>query len=362
MTALRGPESMVERALPIYLALLFAILTVIALLVLRELGHVLLLLFVSVLLAAAMSRPAEWLARFRVPRALAVVAIYLTVVAAVAALAWFVVPPLFGQVATLGDRAPEYAERYDALRTTYEGLRDDYPALPSFDAQVERLRDRIVSDAGDRVVGLPGRLFSVLLDALAVLVISLLLVTNRRRLLDFGLSLVHPSDRALVAALLAKMGSRLGAYVRAKLIVMAIIGALHYLALLVLGVPFAILLAILVAFAELIPRVGPWLGRIPLLAVAALEGLATLGLTFAASIVIQNLKGYVISPLVEGEQLDIHPLLVFVAVLVGAALGGVAGAFIAVPVAAILQTLVEDVIVPWRRRDLAPAETPAPQA
>ena len=353
MAAFRRPEAIVDRALPIYVALLFAILTVVALLLLRELGQVLLLLFVSLLLAAAMSRPADWLERFRMPRALAVVAIYLTVVAAVAALAWFVVPPLFGQVATLGERAPEYAERYDAVRTTYEDLRGDYPALPPFDAQVERLRDRIVSDAGDRVVGLPGTLFGLLLDALAVLVISLLLVTNRRRLLEFGLSLVHPSDRALVGSLLAKMGSRLGAYVRAKLIVMAIIGALHYLALLVLGVPFAILLAILVAFAELIPRVGPWLGRIPLLAVAALEGLTTLGLTFAASIVIQNLKGYVLSPLVEGEQVDIHPLLVFVSVLVGAALGGAAGAFIAVPSAAIVQTLIEDVVIPWRRRDIA---------
>jgi predicted PurR-regulated permease PerM len=137
------------------------------------------------------------------------------------------------------------------------------------------------------------------------------------------------------------------------LIVMSIVGALTYVALLILGVPFAVLLAIVVALGELIPRVGPWLARIPLLGIAALEGLSTLGLTFAASIVIQNLKGYVISPVVEGEQLDIHPLLVFVSVLVGAALGGVAGAFIAVPSAAIVQTLVEDVVIPWRRRDLA---------
>jgi predicted PurR-regulated permease PerM len=68
--------------------------------------------------------------------------------------------------------------------------------------------------------------------------------------------------------------------------------------------------------------------------------------------VIENAKGYVISPFVEGDQLDIHPLLVFVAVLVGATLGGFAGAFIAVPAAAIVDILVQDVVVPWRRQQL----------
>jgi thiol:disulfide interchange protein len=111
-------------------------------------------------------------------------------------------------------------------------------------------------------------------------------------------------------------------YLRAKVIVMAIVGALTYVALLVIGVPFAVPLAIIVAFGELIPRAGPWLARIPLLSIAALEGPRTFLLTLVASIVIENLKGYLISPFVEGDQLDIHPLAVFVAVLVGATLAG----------------------------------------
>jgi predicted PurR-regulated permease PerM len=71
-----------------------------------------------------------------------------------------------------------------------------------------------------------------------------------------------------------------------------------------------------------------------------------------ASILIQNLQGYVISPVVEGDQLDIHPLLVFVAVLVGASLGGALGAFVAVPAAAIVDLLVQEVFAPWRRAQL----------
>jgi predicted PurR-regulated permease PerM len=76
-------------------------------------------------------------------------------------------------------------------------------------------------------------------------------------------------------------------------------------------------------------------------------------IVFAVSVAIENAKGYFISPYVEGDQLDIHPLLVFVSVLVGATLGGFAGAFVAVPLAAIVDLFVREVLVPWRRREIA---------
>ena len=348
-----------ERAKPIYVALLLALLTWVALQALADLSHVLLILFVSILFAAALTGPVARLERWRIPRAISVIGIYLVSLGLVVGVLWFVTPPLFDQVATLGDRAPEYADRYDTVREAYEEIRENYGSLPPWDAQANRLGNGVLEWAGDRALALPEAVFTLFLDALAVFVISMLLVTNRERLLGFALSLVHPTDRALVSGLLEKMWSRVGAYLRAKVIVMTIVGAITYVALLVIGVPFALVLAIIVAFGEAIPRVGPWLARIPLLGIAALEGLTTFGLVFAASVVIENGKGYFISPYVEGDQLDIHPLLVFVAVLVGATLGGFAGAFVAVPLAAIVDVFVRDVVVPWRRRDVA-TEAPAP--
>ena len=358
-----GParEPLMRRAMPVYVALVLALLTAFALVLLVELRHVLLILFISLLFAAALSRPSASLERLRVPRGVSVPLIYLAALALVGLVVWLVTPPLFAQVATLGDRAPEYAERYGTLRDTYEGIREDYPSLRPFDAQVSRLGEGIVDRAGERALSLPSDVFALFLDLLAVFVISTMLVANRERLLDFVLSLVHPDHRDETRDVLGKMWTRIGLYVRAKLIVMTIVGAITYVALLLIGVPFALLLAIVVALGEAIPRAGPWLARIPLLGVAVLEGLGTLGLTFAASVVIENAKGYLISPVVEGQQLDIHPLLVFVSVLVGGALLGVAGAFVAVPAAAMLQVLAEEVLVPWRQRRLA-VEPPLPPA
>jgi predicted PurR-regulated permease PerM len=351
-------DSVVDRAMPIFVGLLFAVFALVGILLLYWLRHVLLILFISILFAAALTGPSEWLHdRLRLPRGLAAVLIYLLVFAVLVGIGWLVVPPLLGQVAEFADKAPEYADRYRGIREAYGNLRADFPALPPFDEQISRLGSAILDRAGERAAALPAGLFSLFLDLLSVFVISLLLVTSRLRIRGFVLSLVQPTRRDVVAAILDRTWSRIGVYLRAKAIVMTIVGVLMYLALLVIGVPFAVPLSIVVAFGELIPRAGPWLARIPLLAIAALDSPRAFVLTLVASVLIENLKGYVISPVVEGDQLDIHPLLVFVAVLVGASLGGPAGAFVAVPAAAIVDIVVREVVVPWRKSQLTGGTT-----
>ena len=349
-------ESLLRRALPIYVALLLAILSVVALLALARLEHVLLILFISVLFAAALTGPTTRLEKLRVPRAAAVPLLYLATLALFIGLIWLVTPPLFQEVADFGDAAPGYAERYESVRDTYAELYERYPSIGPFDERVSRLGEAIGERAAARAFELPSAFFALFLDLLSVFVISTLIVSNRERILAAMLELVHPRHRPKTREVLVSMWTRIGYYLRAKLIVMVIVGAITYGVLLAIGVPFALPLAIIVALGEAIPRAGPWLARIPLLAIAAFEGLVTLGITFAASVLIENLKGYVISPLVEGDQLDIHPLVVFVSVLIGSALLGVAGAFVAVPAAAMVQVLYDDVIRPWRLAQLAGAE------
>jgi predicted PurR-regulated permease PerM len=314
------------------------------------------------LLAAALTGPSEWLhRRLRVPLGLAAVLIYLASFGILVGIGWIVVPPLLGQVVEFADRAPEYADRYGGVREAYAELRADFPALPPFEEQLSRLGDAILDRAGRRAAALPADVFSIFVDLLAVFFISLLLLTSRLRMRDFVLSLVHPDHRRRTGLVLDRIWVRTGRYLWAKAIVMAIVGVLTYLSLIAIGVPFAVPLSVVVAFGELIPLVGSWLARIPLLAIAALDSPRTFLLTFAASIVIQNLQGYVISPLVEGDRLEIHPLLVFVAVLVGAALGGAVGAFVAVPAVAILDLVVQEVVVPWRRAQLAGSSASGPR-
>jgi putative permease len=355
MTRGSARTSLARRAAPTYLALLAAILSVFVILVLVKMSHVLLLLFISFLLAAALARPTAHLERLRVPRALAALLIYLAVLALLVGLGWYIVPTLFGQVAGLADAGPEYVDRYEELRERYDRLAEEYNLAP-FDEQVASVQSRVIDYVGVRLINLPTQLFALFLDVLAVFVMSLLILTSRERLLALILSFVHPRHRLKTKDVLTQMWVRVGYYLRAKAIVMVIVGILTYISLLLIDVPYPLLLSILVALGELVPRVGAWIARIPLLAIAALEGWVPLALTFASSIVIQNLEGSVISPFIQGDQLDIHPLLVFVSVLTGAVLLGPAGAFVAVPFAAMIQVIFEEVIMPWRHNQLASAE------
>jgi len=344
--ATRG--SSLERAMPIYYALLMALATLAALYLLIALRDVVLLLFISLIFAAATAKPAAQLQRLHIPEALSVVLIYLIALAVFAVIIWFVVPPLLSQIAGFGDDLPSYVERIQSIGRTYDRVRQQYPELHSFDDQLHDLGGRVVAAAGRRLTALPTQLFALFLDTLSVVVISIMIVTSRRRIRDLIVLIVGPRYRRQTNDILAQMWEQLGHYVRAKLIVMAIVGSITFVVLYLLNMPFPLLLAIVVALGELIPRVGPWLARIPLLIFAAFEGLTIFVLVAIASVLIENAKGLVISPFVEGDQLSVHPLLVFISVLVGSSLLGAAGAFVAVPAAAVLQILFNEVIVPWR--------------
>jgi predicted PurR-regulated permease PerM len=355
----RDSDSTWARAKPLFLAAFLTILTIAGLRLIVELRSLLILLFLSLVLAAAMSRPAAVLERRGVPRGIAVAVVQLAALALLLVVGYVVLPPLLDEVAGFAHRVPHYVDRFQGLRRSYAKLRSSYPELGSFDSEVAKLADRVGSVAGTRLINLPLSVASLLYEALTVVAFSTLLVMRRERIVQAALPLVAPHRREHTVVIIDTIWERIGAYVRAKLIVMTIVGVLMYLALLVLGVPFAVPLAVIVAFGEIIPQIGPWIGRIPLLAVAAFEGPETLGLTFLASFVLENLKAYVISPHVEGEQLKLDPLLVLIAVLAGATLLGAAGAVVAVPFAAMLQVLYDEILMPWRRAQIAGDEVPA---
>ncbi len=356
--ASRPFNSTIRRALPTYYALLFAILTVFGIMILIRLRHVLLILFISVLFAAALAQPAEFLTRFRIPRAVAVVLLYVAVGALLALVGWLVVFPVLSEISSLSNELPDYADRLEGARRAYMELSDQYPQLESFDEQFSNAGQRISEQVGQKLIGLPLTVAQLAFDGLSVFFISILLVTNRERMRDLALLLVHPDDRDQWEDVLTKIWTRLGYYLRAKIIVMTIVGILMCAGLLFLGVRFPFLLAIIVAAVQIIPRIGPWIGRVPLVGIAALDGVEMVIYLMLLSVLIENLKGYLIAPLIEADQLDTHPLSVFISVLAGGALLGIPGAFIAVPAVAALQVVFEEVILPWRIAQYENEETP----
>ena len=353
----RSRSSRYADAPSIYAALVLFGLTVGAVYLLFRLQYLLTILFLAVLVASGIAGPVRRLERLGVPRAVAILAIYVVLGGMLGGLIWYVLPPVLGQAASASADIPKRLRDLRELQGRVAELSIDYPIIETLEV---RLID-IAANAGNAftnwLIGLPEAVAKVLFTLVSVLTIALLLLVTKERLLDLILEMIHPRHRATTQRVLAEMGVRLGAYVRAKLIVIVVVASLVYGTLVVLGATYAFLVATFAGMMEALPRIGPWLGRVAIFLAVLPLGWRAVAIAMVAHVIIENLKGQVISPLIESDQVDIHPLTAFVAIIAGGVLLGWLGALIAVPVAAALQVVVQDVVIPWRRNRLASAES-----
>ena len=346
----------------IYGGLLLFLLTIGGVYLLARLQFLIILLFLSVLVACGISNPVRWLERRGLGRALAILLVYAVIGAILTGIGWYALPRLVGQAGTVAEVLPEQVAQAQRFRQRLIEMQADYPILGDLDARLVE----IAEDAGGAVtrilLDLPAAIATTVFAVTSILTLAFLLLLTWGELRTTLMSLIDPRHRAKTEQVLTEMGERLGAYLRAKVIIMVIIGAWVYGSLALLGSPYAVLAAIFAGTVEVLPRIGPWIGRAAIVLAAAPLGWRAVAIAVVAHVVIENIKGYVLSPVIEGSQVDIHPLTAFIAVIAGGLLLGWIGALVAVPAAAVIQVIVEDVLIPWRRRRVALAEpTAAPR-
>jgi predicted PurR-regulated permease PerM len=317
-------------------------------------GGVLLLLFVAILLASALEPMVGLIrSRLRLGRGSTILVVYATFFVTVLGLALVVVPAAIAQgqqimagLPAFFDSARDWAKdlRPHALSTSVRALIDSVagltrPAPPDPDAVVE--------------VGALAAELAVTLATLLTLVFFWLV--EHAQLQRYALSFVAAERRAGARDAWNEVEGRLGAWVRGQLILMGAMGAATGIAYTVLGLPGALLLALIAAITEAIPIVGPLLGAIPAVLVATTVSPELALIVAGVYVVLQLLEGSVLVPLVMRNTVGISPLLVLLSVLIGAAVGGIVGALLAVPIAA----SVEIVLARLQARETPVAQDPA---
>jgi predicted PurR-regulated permease PerM len=210
----------------------------------------------------------------------------------------------------------------------------------------------------DQIIALGLTFAEVVISFVAVLTMIYFWLTERARRQRFALAL-RPADRRRGAReAWNEIEDRLGNWVRGQLILMASVGVATTIAYYLIGLEGPLLLGLIAAVAELIPLVGPALGAVPALVVAALSGRIEVVLLVAVVyFVIQVVEGNILVPLVMHNAIGIPPLIVFISILVGAAIAGIPGALVAVPLAAALLVIVERL---QARREPVPLKAPEP--
>ena len=312
---------------------------------------VLVLLFIAVIIAEGIRPLVDWQTRRRVPRALAVLLIYLVALGLLGLLAWLIARPVLAQATALIDNLPRYTARLQDLIAQAQRQVSGNP-------QAARLLRALPGQMGGAVQGLaplvlrgPLALVSFLFNTLLVLLLAFFWLTVVGGFKGFAVGLFPARAQDTASDVIAEMGRKTGGYLRGVAINMVVIGLLSGGGVLLLGLPYPFLLAVLAGLTEAIPIIGPFIGGAPAVLIAlATDGPLKAGEVAVLYLVIQQIEGTTLVPLVMNRVVQLNPLTVTVAILLGSALLGVVGALLAVPAAAVIQMLVLRVLAPAARR------------
>lgn len=305
---------------------------------------VVILVFVALLLASALEPLIDRI-RSRTPlqRGATLLLVYAAFLAGLAALVLLIVPGAINQFSDLGSKAQPILDNARDWAATVE----PQPISVALTGLIESIDQSLQPSAveapqPDQLLQIGFTAAEAVISIISVLTLVYFWLTERARLQRFALALVPAERRPGTRDAWNQIEFRLGGWVRGQLILMGFVGATTTIAYFLIGLQGPLLLGVLAALFEAIPLVGPALGAIPALIVAALTGqVETVLLVAVVYFIIQVIEGNVLVPLVMHNTIGVPPFLVFVSILIGGVVAGIAGALISVPLMAALLVVIE---------------------
>jgi len=321
-----------------------------------RLSHIITLLVVALFFAVILAPPVDYLVRRRLPRGAAVAVVFLAGVIAVSAMTYAFVRPIVDQSRDFVDDFPTFVEDAKAGKGRVGELVERYELDDFVDENQARLEDAR-EELGKRAVPLASTVASSVANLITVVVLSILMLMTgpglQRGMLD---AIEDPARRERLKRVAADCATAMTRYMAGNLIISAIAGVASYIFLTICGVPFKEVLALWVAFADLIPLVGATLGAVPAIVVAFLHSTTAGIAVLLFFIAYQQFENHVLQVTIMSRSVKLNPLAVLVAVLVGVALFGIVGALLAIPAAGVLQVIIVDVVAARRARRLVAPE------
>ena len=317
--------------------------------------NILLLVVVALVLAVGLDPAVRRLERLRISRGWAVVIIFLAAMGFLVLFAWLVVPPLVREVKQLAADIPGYVRRLQDQGGFFGDLERKYDLSTRLKDATAKLPS-IASASFGTILGFTKSIASLIFNTLTVGILTIYFLLAFPRMEAFGDRMFTGRTRARDVAIFEESLQRIGGYVSGNIAISIIAGVASFIALSIIGVPFAAALAMWVAVADLIPTVGATLGLLVAGVVAAFSGLGAFIATVIYFVAYQQVENYVIAPRVMAKAVDLSPAAVIVSVLIGGSLAGFAGALLALPVAAAAKVVVREL---WLRDRMEPAKAPA---
>lgn len=315
--------------------ILIAIAAVLLGLLVGQLWSVLLPLTLAVILSSVLDQPVRWLERrLRLPPALAAATVLVGSLLAIVALAFAIAPSVAGQSGEIVDRAVAGVQDVREWISSNEFVTQE-----QVDAGLQAFQDGISgrgSDAAAGVLSGLGSVGSATVTVVVTLILTFLILKDAPRFAPWVRRLAGEPAGGHLSEVLGRAWRTLGGYLRAQALVSAIDAVLIGAGLLIVGVPLAIPLAILTFVGGFVPIVGAFVvGALAVLVALVSNGLTSALIVLGIIVLVQQIEGNVLSPWLQSKTMQLHPAVVLLSVILGSTLFGIAGAFLAVPAAAV---------------------------
>ena len=324
---------------------LIAAAVIIGLYVVYMLRNVLVLIVVAGFLAIGLDPGVRKLEGLGLKRGQAVAVIFVSATLFIVAFSAAVIPPLVSQVATFATDLPSYIDDLAESNPRIEEWVTDNNVAEQLKSAAGDVPKVIGSSFGN-ALGIAGSVAGALFNGLTIMVLTIYFSLSLSRIREGSMKLVPKSNRAQVKRFMDPVLEKIGGYIAGQVSVALLAGVLALVFMAAIGVPFPVALALWVSLSALIPLVGATLGAIPAVIVAFFTSVPLGIATLVYFLVYQQIENYVIAPRIMTKAVDISPAAVLLAALIGGNLLGFVGALMAIPAAASIKLLVQQLYLP----------------
>lgn len=343
-----------DRAHPFYFGFVATLGALSAFVLMRALAsasQVFVLILVALFLATGLNPAVEAIRKRGLSRANSVAIIFTSVILLVILFGALVVPPLVSQGTHLIETAPALLNQLKD-NSTIASINDQYGVIDTLQKKLSSVTSNgsLLISAFGGVIGVGKSVLSGTFTGLTILVLTLYFITSLPQAVDLGLKLVPASRRPRVALLTEAIIARVGAFVGSQILVSALAATFMTLLAVILGLPSPIAIGIIIFVCGLVPLIGHFLGC-GIYTIIALTQSVSVGIfAFVGYVIYVQIENYVLTPKIMKRTLAVPGAVTIISALIGTSLLGLVGGLLAVPVAASIILILEEVVFPRSER------------
>jgi len=303
---------------------------------------ILAIFFFALVFSSALDPSVDWLAKKKIPRSIGILAIYLLLFAVASLVVYLIIPPLVNELSQLTVNLPNYLNKIDHYINNFSAnsqlqinLLDNLKsALSGFTSDIEAAARGVVS----AVTAIFGGAVSLVL----ILVLIFYMVVEENAMKNFVCSITPSRHQSYIMNLIDRMQVKVGLWLRGQLILIVALFILSYIGFYILGVNYALILALFVALVQIIPFFGPIIGAVPVIILTFIQSPLLCLFIIIFYLIVQTIENNILVPIIMQKTVGLNPIVVILVLLSGYQLGGVIGAIISLPVATAVSVFLKD--------------------